>query len=86
MVKVTLRDYVAQEFFVRINGFELRMIWQFNTINWLWSLTVYVDDEHCPRIAGRSVVPSVDLFSGYDMADTGQEFWIVEKQYPVNDS
>jgi len=80
MRKLSLRNYPSQQFKVRVGRNELTMRWMFNTITGYWSLTVWMNDERCPRMAGKKVLPNVDLFSGYDLSEVGQELWVVRNK------
>lgn len=76
MRKITLRNNPSQEITVRFNRKSLRMRWMFNSVSGYWSLTVWVDDERCPRMAGKRVIDGFNLFEGYDFNDVNAELWV----------
>ena len=79
MRKLSLRNSPAQRFRVRVGRNELRTQWMFNTVSGYWSLTVWMNDEVCPRMAGKKVLPNVDLLAGYDFSEINQELWVVRR-------
>lgn len=77
MRAIRLQNYPSQTFTIRKDGHEFRMTWMWNTVTGYWSLSIYVDDERCPRMAGKKVLPNVNLLDGYNFLRENQELWVV---------